>query len=59
MANPNAVITLDCVGGMRREGDVIAGFVNINPTLAMEKDVISVRVSLKAEAHTYVFQAGY
>ena len=44
----DSIITLECAPGTRTEGDVVSGFVII----ALDKDVETLRIALKAEMHT-------
>lgn len=48
------VISLSPLGGVKVEGDVLQGVVQCIPSLITEKNVVSVRISLKAEMHTSV-----
>jgi hypothetical protein len=46
------VLTLSCPRALRTSGDIVAGVLNLNVALAEEKDVISVKISLRGEINT-------
>jgi hypothetical protein len=48
---PN-IVSIDCSKQLRYEGSQVSGSVKLDTTLAKEKDVTAVKVSLKAVVST-------
>jgi hypothetical protein len=45
------IVTIDCSKDLRFEGSEVSGTVNINTSLAKEKDIPAIKISLKGVIH--------